>query len=163
MAAVDTHEGTAMISRTQVSFWLMRAALTASLVMLLGISGPAAEEAIPREKQIADLERQIKELAKKLEELKRMPAAPATTEATLPAEWIKTLTWRCIGPASMGGRIEAGPMQRHVSVLIHSAGSVASVVAGAAGMRFSSSSFFASSLICRSRSAICFSRGRSEE
>jgi len=96
-----------MISRTQVSFWLMRAALTASLVMLLGISGPAAEEAIPREKQIADLERQIKELAKKLEELKRMPAAPATTEATLPAEWIKTLTWRCIGPASMGGRIVA--------------------------------------------------------
>ncbi len=96
-----------MISRTQASFWLLRAALTASLVMLLGISGPAAEEAIPREKQIADLERQIKELAKKLEELKRMPAAPSSAEADLPAEWIKTLTWRCIGPASMGGRIVA--------------------------------------------------------
>ncbi|HEY3242708.1 MAG TPA: hypothetical protein VGM03_05080, partial [Phycisphaerae bacterium] len=30
------------------------------------------------------------------------PAAPA-----LPAEWVKTFEWRCIGPANMGGRITA--------------------------------------------------------
>ncbi len=97
-----------MISRTQATFWLLRATLTASFVMLLGISGPAAEETAPsREKQIADIERQIKELTKKLEELRRMPTAPATADATIPVEWTRTLTWRCIGPASMGGRIVA--------------------------------------------------------
>jgi photosystem II stability/assembly factor-like uncharacterized protein len=97
-----------MISRTQASFWLLRAILTASLVMLLGISGPAAEETVSREKQIADIERQIKELTQKLDELRRMPAVPsATTTATIPSEWIKTLKWRCIGPAAMSGRIVA--------------------------------------------------------
>src|SRR5579871_3314125 len=96
-----------MISRTQASFWLLRAALTASVVLLLTISGPAAEEAAPREKLIADIEKQIKELTQKLDELKRMPAETTTEVATIPAEWTKTLTWRCIGPASMGGRIVA--------------------------------------------------------
>jgi photosystem II stability/assembly factor-like uncharacterized protein len=96
-----------MISRTQASFWLLRVALTASVFMLLSISRPAAEEAVPREKLIADIEKQIKELTQKLDELKRMPATPTTEAATLPAEWTKTLTWRCIGPASMGGRIVA--------------------------------------------------------
>src|SRR5207249_4721125 len=28
-------------------------------------------------------------------------------DLTLPADWVKTLTWRCIGPANMGGRITA--------------------------------------------------------
>jgi photosystem II stability/assembly factor-like uncharacterized protein len=32
--------------------------------------------------------------------------APAV-EGALPAEWVKTLTWRSIGPANMGGRITA--------------------------------------------------------
>ncbi len=30
-----------------------------------------------------------------------------TPEGTLPADWVKTLHWRCIGPASMSGRITA--------------------------------------------------------
>jgi photosystem II stability/assembly factor-like uncharacterized protein len=29
------------------------------------------------------------------------------SDLTLPAEWVKTLNWRCIGPANMGGRITA--------------------------------------------------------
>jgi len=96
-----------MISRTQTRalFWLLRVVLTASLAMLLGVSGPAAEENVPRDKQIADLERQIKELTQKLEELRRMPST--ATAAMLPTEWTKTLVWRCIGPAAMGGRIVA--------------------------------------------------------
>ncbi|HTU20471.1 MAG TPA: PDZ domain-containing protein [Gemmataceae bacterium] len=95
-----------MISRTSVSFWLLRAALILSCVSLIGISGPAAEEAASREQQIADLERQIQELTKKLNELKRQssPAAPAPA---IPTDWTRTLSWRSIGPASMGGRIVA--------------------------------------------------------
>jgi photosystem II stability/assembly factor-like uncharacterized protein len=96
-----------MISRISFAFWPLRAILTASLVILLGISGPAAEETVSREKQIADIERQIKELTQKLDELRRIPATPSVTAAPIPAEWTKVLTWRCIGPAAMGGRIVA--------------------------------------------------------
>ena len=34
-------------------------------------------------------------------------AAEPDRAATLPANWLKPLTWRCIGPANMGGRIAA--------------------------------------------------------
>ena len=95
-----------MISRTSASFWLLRIGLILSLALLLGISGPAAEEAAPRERQIAELERQIQELTKKLEELRRQPTPTPPTTA-IPAEWTRALTWRGIGPASMGGRIVA--------------------------------------------------------
>src|SRR4051812_41019018 len=33
------------------------------------------------------------------------PVEPAP--ANLPADWLRPLTWRCIGPANMGGRIVA--------------------------------------------------------
>jgi photosystem II stability/assembly factor-like uncharacterized protein len=95
-----------MFMRTTTSLWLLRAALLSSFVLLLGVSGPQAEESVSRTQQIADIERQIQELTKKLEELRRTPATPATSsQALLPTEWTRTLTWRCIGPASMGGRI----------------------------------------------------------
>jgi photosystem II stability/assembly factor-like uncharacterized protein len=97
-----------MISRTSFMFWLLRAVLTVSMVMLLVVVGPAGEEeTVSRKQQIADIQRQIQELTKKLAELQRMPTVPSTAAATLPVEWTKTLTWRCIGPASMGGRIVA--------------------------------------------------------
>jgi photosystem II stability/assembly factor-like uncharacterized protein len=32
---------------------------------------------------------------------------PAPEESALPAGWVKTLSWRCIGPANMSGRITA--------------------------------------------------------
>jgi photosystem II stability/assembly factor-like uncharacterized protein len=76
--------------------------------MLIGISGPEAAEDISREQQISDLEQQIQELTKKLAELRRMQSSPSPkAETVIPAEWVKTLTWRSIGPASMGGRIVA--------------------------------------------------------
>ncbi len=33
--------------------------------------------------------------------------APETPPATLPADWTSALSWRCIGPANMGGRVTA--------------------------------------------------------
>ncbi|MHB1425882.1 MAG: VPS10 domain-containing protein [Gemmataceae bacterium] len=97
-----------MISRTSTLFWLLRASLTCSFLLLLSVSGPGAEEATPRAQQIADIEKQIQELSRKLDEIRRMTASPSTAATTsLPDEWTKTLTWRSIGPASMGGRIVA--------------------------------------------------------
>ncbi len=61
--------------------------------------------------QAAEIEKQIADLTKRLETLKKAPA-PTTTktstfEPSLPASWASALAWRCIGPASMGGRIVA--------------------------------------------------------
>src|SRR5208337_4855771 len=71
---------------------------------------PGRTQAPPsRQQQIDDIERQLKELTKKLEELRKTepvkPAAPP--EGALPESWVKTLTWRALGPAAMGGRITA--------------------------------------------------------
>jgi photosystem II stability/assembly factor-like uncharacterized protein len=71
---------------------------------LPAVSGPAAEE-LNRAQQIADLERQIQELTKKLNELKR--EASPEPQTGLPTSWVKTLHWRSIGPAAMGGRVVA--------------------------------------------------------
>jgi photosystem II stability/assembly factor-like uncharacterized protein len=71
-------------------------------VLLFSIPAPAPAEDISRDKQIADIERQIAELTKKLTELK---AAPYIKEAENGTDWVKALHWRCIGPASMGGRV----------------------------------------------------------
>jgi photosystem II stability/assembly factor-like uncharacterized protein len=62
-----------------------------------------------RDQRIADLEKEIQALNKKLEEIKAgIAGKPAGGgEGGIPAEWIKALTWRSIGPASMGGRITA--------------------------------------------------------
>lgn len=38
---------------------------------------------------------------------KKEPAALPAVEGSLPADWVKPLTWRNIGPANMGGRITA--------------------------------------------------------
>jgi photosystem II stability/assembly factor-like uncharacterized protein len=72
-------------------------------------SGPSrAEEAeASREQQIAELQRQIAELTAKLEELRRAPAPNQPRPTAIPDEWVKELKWRCVGPASMGGRIVA--------------------------------------------------------
>jgi photosystem II stability/assembly factor-like uncharacterized protein len=60
--------------------------------------------------QVAEIEKQIADLTKRLETLKKAPAPTTKTstfEPNLPASWTSALSWRCIGPASMGGRIVA--------------------------------------------------------
>lgn len=76
-------------------------------LLTAAITNLAAEEAT-KDQQIADIEKQIKELSKKLDELRRENVKPATTpDGTISADWVKSMNWRCIGPASMGGRIVA--------------------------------------------------------
>jgi photosystem II stability/assembly factor-like uncharacterized protein len=81
--------------------------LAVGIATLLALPQPAPAEEATREQQIADLERQIQEITKKLEELKRQSPSQAKPVEGLPAEWVKQLNWRCIGPASMAGRIVA--------------------------------------------------------
>ncbi len=85
--------------------------LAAGFGLLIAIPGPSRTEetAITHEQQIADLEKQIAALNKKLAELRKAEDTPPVvkTEASLPDSWVKTLHWRGIGPAAMGGRIVA--------------------------------------------------------
>jgi photosystem II stability/assembly factor-like uncharacterized protein len=66
-----------------------------------------------REKQVAEIQKQIEELNRKLDALKKSdaaakPATPATpAEGPFSADWAKSLSWRALGPANMGGRIVA--------------------------------------------------------
>src|SRR6516162_8560580 len=78
--------------------------LVALGIVVLLLPAPAPAEEKSHDQQVAEIERQIAELTKKLNDLKAQPAP--TTEAS-PTDWVKTLHWRCIGPASMGGRITA--------------------------------------------------------
>src|SRR5262249_34682428 len=72
-------------------------------------STPSHGEEPSRQQQLADLEKQIQALNKKLEELRKAAPTPtsALPEGAIPAEWMKAMTWRSIGPANMGGRITA--------------------------------------------------------
>jgi photosystem II stability/assembly factor-like uncharacterized protein len=64
-------------------------------------------EELSRDQQIKDIEKQIRELTQKLNELKKNAETPVTPQPGIPADWVKSLTWRSIGPAAMGGRITA--------------------------------------------------------
>jgi photosystem II stability/assembly factor-like uncharacterized protein len=57
-------------------------------------------------KEIAAIEKQIAELMQKLDELKKGKPAPPGP-GSVPEAAVKKMTWRCIGPANMGGRITA--------------------------------------------------------
>ncbi|HEV3261295.1 MAG TPA: hypothetical protein VG013_30870, partial [Gemmataceae bacterium] len=80
---------------------------------LLALPGQSQEKRPGRDQEIADTVRQIEALNKKLNELRNGQAgsaAPAPRPAapeSLNPDWVKTLTWRSIGPAAMGGRITA--------------------------------------------------------
>jgi photosystem II stability/assembly factor-like uncharacterized protein len=81
----------------------------AGLLSVDVVPAQSDDKAATRAKEIADLEKQIQELTRKLNELKKNgeeSPSPAV-EPGLPAEWVKQLNWRCIGPAAMGGRITA--------------------------------------------------------
>jgi hypothetical protein len=88
---------------------LSRMGLAFGLLTALAVSGRSADEDVPRTQKIADIEKQIQALNKQLAELKKTTAEPPVSLAagTIPADWAKAITWRSIGPASMGGRITA--------------------------------------------------------
>src|SRR4029077_12225135 len=94
---------------------LRKLVLTATAVAALAclfVPGPSSGQAPPnRDQQIQETEKRLAELQKQLETLKNQPstgaAAIATAEGTLSNDWLKALNWRCIGPATMGGRITA--------------------------------------------------------
>src|SRR5262245_6113436 len=84
----------------------------------------AAQQAAsePRDQRLEAIEKSLQTLLKEVQSLRQPAAAPqppaastqtttATTAATanpdfeLDAKWLKSLNWRSIGPANMGGRI----------------------------------------------------------
>ncbi len=89
------------------------------VVLPLAFAGLAAlpgqsEEPSLHAQQIAETEKEYQaarqkadELKKKLDQLRAQPEkpTPAVPDGSLPADWTKALSWRCIGPAAMGGRI----------------------------------------------------------
>lgn len=92
--------------------WLMLALFVAVIASTARSDNPPNEA--DKKKQIEELEKKIAELEKKREELKSAgngASKPAIT-AALPYGGIPTgagekFSWRCIGPANMGGRITA--------------------------------------------------------
>jgi photosystem II stability/assembly factor-like uncharacterized protein len=70
-----------MMTRLRVPNWLPLAPLVlVGLLVLSAVRGPAADAPAP---------------------------ATSLPDALLPPDWVKALSWRCIGPANMGGRITA--------------------------------------------------------
>ncbi|MEZ6141290.1 MAG: PDZ domain-containing protein [Zavarzinella sp.] len=60
-----------------------------------------------KSKQIEDLEKQLAELQDRLNKLKAPPAPKklSAEEQILPTSWVDQFHWRCVGPATMGGRV----------------------------------------------------------
>src|SRR5262245_18307416 len=71
-------------------------------ILLAIVDGPVHGQ--DKAKEIADLEKQIQQLTQRLNDLR---SGKAAIEGTLPADWVKQLNWRSIGPANMSGRITA--------------------------------------------------------
>ncbi len=104
-----------MIPRKRLLFRLASSAvLTLAFAALAAVPGQS-EEPSANDKLIADLEKQYQDARQKADELKKklddlrnpVTKPPAVTDGSLPADWVKAMHWRCIGPASMGGRITA--------------------------------------------------------
>ncbi len=96
------------MSRSPVSFpWRLVFVLGLGLAVMLPAASVAQDPSKggpSRQQQIDDLQKQIQELEKKLQVLRSQATLP---DGTIPDEWIKSLSWRCIGPGTMGGRITA--------------------------------------------------------
>lgn len=92
---------TSRVAGRRVAFGL----LVCMLCVAPGLARPDDPDAIKQE--IAAVERQIAELTKKLEELKSKAARPAAPAGDLLDAIVRKMTWRCIGPANMGGRVTA--------------------------------------------------------
>ncbi len=74
---------------------------------LFGREGPQEKQSKDqtKEKQIKEVEKELNDLTGKLKALKEAPdgAKPAVSSG-VPQDWLKSLTWRSIGPSNMGGR-----------------------------------------------------------
>jgi S1-C subfamily serine protease len=97
----------------RLSGYLLAAAVLLGLASIAAVPVRSRAEDVNRDKEIAAIEKQIAELNRRLAELRKNngaatpPAAAPAVEGTLDPEWVKQMTWRCIGPATMGGRITA--------------------------------------------------------
>jgi photosystem II stability/assembly factor-like uncharacterized protein len=93
-----------LCGRYRLPVWAL---VAIGLFHVLAAPGPAADQPPSREQQIAELEKQLAALSARLAELKAASPniSPTQPEGTLPDAWVKPFTWRCIGPANMGGRI----------------------------------------------------------
>lgn len=87
----------------------LRIAVAVLLSSALIAIAAAPAQSQDKQKEIQDLEKQIQLLSLKLTELKneKTPEASLQRLNTMPEGWLKSLTWRSIGPANMGGRITA--------------------------------------------------------
>ncbi|MBO0698076.1 MAG: PDZ domain-containing protein [Zavarzinella sp.] len=86
---------------------VMTALLTIALTALAAAPG-LGQNPPDKDKQIAELEKQLAELQAKLKALKdTTPTAKTSSpsEEVIPPSWVNKFQWRCIGPATMGGRI----------------------------------------------------------
>jgi photosystem II stability/assembly factor-like uncharacterized protein len=92
-----------------------------AVLFLVVVSGPGQEPTGDRDRRIDELKKKIEALSKELDALKRTPNSAPPTSSAMPADWVKAIQWRCIGPASMGGRItdisvfEADPTTYYVA------------------------------------------------
>jgi photosystem II stability/assembly factor-like uncharacterized protein len=80
--------------------------VASALVLTAGLCLPASSlfgRDEPKAKQIAAIEKELNTLTAKLDELKSGPRKPLVS-AGVPEDWLKSLTWRSIGPSNMGGR-----------------------------------------------------------
>jgi photosystem II stability/assembly factor-like uncharacterized protein len=94
----------------QRTAWRGWARLAVTLGLLAAFSAVGRSEDVKgRSQKIDDIKKQIDALNKQLVELEKAPAEGplSVAEGTVPDSWVKELTWRSIGPASMGGRITA--------------------------------------------------------
>ena len=96
------------------SFSRVQWSLVGRVVLALGLFSvlvaPSWSDDEPkRDQQIKDIEKQIQSLQKQLTDLKTDSKAtePTGPKGAFPDSWVSALQWRCIGPASMGGRITA--------------------------------------------------------
>ncbi|MCE9529826.1 MAG: PDZ domain-containing protein [Planctomycetes bacterium] len=80
------------------------------LAVLIGNLSVLAQPATSKsdEEEIKRIEKEIAELQLRLKayrERELLPPPKKVDEEILPASWINPMKWRCIGPATMGGRI----------------------------------------------------------
>ncbi len=104
-----------LISRCSVPLSVLLAAAAFVPLSYGQNSSPGAPPAEPeRQSRIDEIEKMLRDLLKEVEGLRAPPPPPQAAKVETPAQefdgvvppdWLKSFTWRAIGPANMGGRI----------------------------------------------------------